>query len=67
MTFPVTKHETLPEEGEKRLYNLLFLSHLQWRIRSPPLFLDQTDRASPLSQGVDDRPPPPYLNVWIRH
>ena len=43
----------------------------------PPLFLDQTKapRAekkafktapSPLSQGLDDRPPP-YLKVWIRH
>ena len=45
-----------------------------------PLFLDQTEarRAGkffffspgpPLSQGLDDRPPPqpPYLKVWIRH
>ena len=22
---------------------------------------------SPLSQGLNDRPPPPYLKVWIRH
>ena len=21
----------------------------------------------PLSQGLDDPPPPPYLKVWIRH
>ena len=43
----------------------------------PPLFLDQTKApraekkafktaAPPLSQGLDDRPPP-YLKVWIRH
>ena len=48
-----------------------------------PLILDQTearkaekkffcDRASPLSQGLDDRPSPPppqppYLKIWIRH
>ena len=27
------------------------------------------DRTSPLSQGLDDRPPsqPPYLKFWIRH
>ena len=39
----------------------------------PPLFLDQTEdqriekkffeTAPPLSQGLDDRPPPPYLKV----
>ena len=23
--------------------------------------------APPLSQGLDDRPPPPYLKVWIHH
>ena len=49
----------------------------------PPLFLDQTeaqraqknffgDWPPPLSQGLDDRSPPPpnsllYLNVWIPH
>ena len=44
----------------------------------PPLFLDQTEarRAEknffkmpppPLSQGRDDRLPPTYLKVWIRH
>ena len=43
----------------------------------PPLFLDENEarRADnsffeagpPLSQGLDDRPPPPYLKVWIRH
>ena len=42
-----------------------------------PLHLDQNEarRAEeknwspgpPLSQGLDDRPPPPYLKVWIRH
>ena len=43
-----------------------------------PLILDQTEArwaekiffetALPrLSQGLDDRPPPPYLKVWIRH
>ena len=46
--------------------------------RGPSLRLDQTetrraeknlfwDRASPLSQGLDDRPPFFYLKVWIRH
>ena len=44
---------------------------------SPSLFLDQTEvrmaetflleTASPLSQGLDDRPLPPHLKVWIRH
>ena len=44
----------------------------------PPLFLDQTvarwekifflkTGPPPLSQGLDDRPPFPYLTVWIRH
>ena len=45
----------------------------------PPLFLDQTETrraekkvletAPPptLSQGLDNRPPPPYLKVWNRH
>ena len=44
----------------------------------PPLFLDQNEarraekifseaRPHPLSQGLDDRPPPPYVRVWIRH
>ena len=43
----------------------------------PPLFLDQNEAPGaenkffeagpPLSQGLDDRPPPPYLKVWIRH
>ena len=45
----------------------------------PPLLLDQTEARGagkiffetgappPFSQGVDDRPPPPYLKVWIRH
>ena len=42
----------------------------------PPLFLDQTearraekffDAAPSLSHGLDDRPPHPYLKVWIRH
>ena len=43
---------------------------------SPPLFLDQTqaqrgekilrERPPPLSQGLDDRPPPD-MKVWIRH
>ena len=42
-----------------------------------PLFLDQNEarRAGkknfesgpPLSQGLDDPPPPPYLKVWTRH
>ena len=45
-----------------------------------PLFFDQNkarraekkffgDRAPHLSQGLDDRrpPPPPYLKVWISH
>ena len=46
--------------------------HMQWRMQGrgpPPLFLDQTGRP-PLSQGLDDRPPPlhsPYLTVWISH
>ena len=47
--------------------------------RSPPLiFFFQNearraekiyfgDRRPPLSQGLDDQPPPPYLMVWIRH
>ena len=26
-----------------------------------------TTYGPPLSQGLDDRPPPPYLKVWIRH
>ena len=44
----------------------------------PPLFLDQNEarvqekkilreRAFPLSQGLDDRPPSPYLKVWIHY
>ena len=54
---------------------------LQWRIQGRglvPLFLDQTearraeksffgDRAPLVSLGLDDRPPPLYLKVWIRH
>ena len=43
-----------------------------------PLLLDQNEarRAEkhvflrptlPLSQGLDDPPPPPYLKVWVRH
>ena len=43
----------------------------------PPLFLDQTEaqraekiflghRPAPLSQGLDDPPPPLYLKVWFR-
>ena len=58
----------------------------QWRIQGrgpggpPPLFFDQNeargakkifwDPALPLSQGLDDRTPPPplpYLKVWIHH
>ena len=49
--------------------------------RRPPLFLTKTEarRAKkkfletgfpppPLARGLNDRPPPPpYLNVWIRH
>ena len=45
---------------------------------TPPLFLDQTqaqrgekiwggDRPPPLSPGLDDRPPPRDMKVWIRH
>ena len=30
-----------------------------WRPAPPP--------PNPLSKGLDDRPPPPYLKVWIRH
>ena len=45
----------------------------------PPLFLDQNEARrtekiffkagpGPLSEGLDDRPPPPpYLKVWICH
>ena len=43
----------------------------------PPLLsLDETEprevekkilRPPPLSQGLNDPPPPPYLKVWIRH
>ena len=39
----------------------------------PPLFLDQKkfrlDHLPPLSQGLDDRPPPPTSNLkdWIHH
>ena len=38
--------------------------HIQWWIQArgpegpPPLFLDQIDRASPLSQGLDDSAAP---------
>ena len=46
--------------------------------RAPLLFLDQTEarRAEksfletsplPLSKGLDDHPPPPYLKVWLRY
>ena len=49
-----------------------------WEAWAPLLFLGQTeakgrknffgDRPLPtLSQGLDDRLPPPYLKVWIRH
>ena len=53
-----------------------------WEARAPLLFLDQTEVAPgepkkffgdhpPLSQGLDDRVPPPpplrYLKVWIHH
>ena len=51
---------------------------MQWRIQAPPWFFDQKearrakkfffgDRAPPLSQGPDDRVPPPHLKVWIRY
>ena len=52
---------------------------LQWRSRAPPYFSTRNEalRAEkifgdrpPLSQALDDRPPPlplfPYLKVWIR-
>ena len=49
---------------------------IQGRGSRGPLFLDQTEArrvekkfletAAPLSQGLDDRPPFPYLKVWIR-
>ena len=51
----------------------------QWQIPgrgpAPPLFLDHTEGPKkfcvrpplPLSQGLDDQAPPPYLKVWIRH
>ena len=52
-----------------------------WEAWAPLLFLDQTEAAPegpknffvdcplpPLSQGLEDRaPPPPYQKVWIRH
>ena len=47
---------------------------------APPLFLHQTETPRtekmffletapppPLSKGLDDRAPLPYLKVWIRH
>jgi len=39
----------------------------------PPLFLVQTEAEKnfggdpPLSKGLDDRPHPPCLKVWMRH
>ena len=33
----------------------------------PPSYLRVWMTAPPLSQGLDDRPPLPYLKVWIRH
>ena len=45
-----------------------------WEARAPLLFLDQTEAEKtfletgpPLSQGLDERVPPPYLKVWICH
>ena len=63
-----------------RRWRLLFIKNFHWnRNRSLSSLRKQTfllatrparsETVPPLSQGLDDRPPPPtpYLNVWIRH
>ena len=38
-----------------------------WGLKSQKKIFLETTPPPPLSQGLDDRPPPPYLKVWIRH